>query len=300
MSVDFNSGIITDVLLLSIFSACPSIREVVLGEYCEIDPSALLTSHTVHALDSLIMESFVFRMFPCESSRSKCCCEIVIKDGGDMAFLHTFFANTLMAMRGITFSESDSVPITTDMLRILADAYGHSLEKCELHLSNDIEQEDMQYFLSHCPNMVELSLTTCLDDNILIDDADMRNLPVWCPRIAKLELIDCAVDIADDSFIYALERWSANSITAINLQGCRLLTDAVLPVIERCCPQLTSLSVRYTSFSKEALLQFVVTVAQNAVFCLLEVDHISRVWIVHKLKTKHGKLWRKLKVVSCF
>lgn len=115
--------------------------------------------------------------------------------------------------------------------RILADVHGRALVKGELFLWGDVHRVDMQHFLSHCPNLVDLSLTSGGDPISLINDADMRKLPVWRPRIAKLELIECGDAIADASFSYALERGSASAITAINVQGCSFLTDAVLPVL---------------------------------------------------------------------
>lgn len=299
ITVDFNSSIITDELLVSILSACPAIRDVVLGEYCEIDPSELLSSPVVHALDSFTMRSFVFRMFPCESPRSKRCCEIeamrkpVFHDG-ELPFLRSFSTEAAMLIRSITISKSSGFTITGEYLRMVA---GCAMQKCVLYLAYGVQQADVQYFLSHCPNMVDLPLSSH-GDRTLIDDTDMRNLPLWCPRIAKLELIACATDISDESLSCALEAWSVNSISVINLHGCRLLTDAVLPVIERYCPRLTSLSTMDTRFLKETLLQFVIFMAQNKVFCFLEADYLARSWIADELKTNHGAVWNQVKVVE--
>lgn len=115
----------------------------------------------------------------------------------------------------------------------------------------------------------------------------MRELPLWCPRISKLQLDKCAPSIIDASLSCALERWSTNNFTALGLFGCELLTDAVLPIIEKCCPQLISLGVEGTKISKEALLQFVMSIANNKVFRLVETVSDSHFWMVAELR-KHG------------
>lgn len=201
--------------------------------------------------------------------------------------------NIPIAIRAIN-SADDVVNVSANMLRALADFHGPTLEKCDVVLALDVFAADLQYFISRCPNMVELLLEG-FDPRGLIDDAGMRNLPLWCPRISKLKLYCCAEDITDEALCFALEKWSANGITLLDLYRCQLLTDAVLPVIERCCPRLVSLSLQ-AKVSKEALLQFVLSISKNKVFSLVEPGgwHL-RDWLKAELKT-HAALWKKVAV----
>lgn len=287
--IEFDGNSVTHDLILAILAACPAIKEVVLGEDGSAARFSLLSSHAIRTLTLLSVWPVECRIFSSDSSGR--CCEVFFNEPVELNFLRTM----PLPIRGITFRWRYGSHIAADLLRVLADSHGHTLEKCKLFLHESMNRTDLQYFLSRCPNMSDLSLNFQKRPTDLIDDTDMRNLSLWCPRIAKLELNCCAVAITDESVGYALKRWSANNITAFHLCDCQLLTDAVLPIIEKCCPQLHSMCVPSTSFSKEAVLQFVLNISNNWVFSSVEPPYELRDWLEGELR-KHGTLWKRVKV----
>lgn len=273
--VDFSGKHVTNDVILSILAACPNMRDVALGVRCKVTYD-LLSAPAVQELDRVSLWPFDLRFSPCEAGGSRRCCEMAVN--ADTGFLSALIAISPLLIRAITFSDGQYVVVATpDVLRALADFHGWSLEKCKLNFWDDVKQDDVQYFLSRCPNMVDLSLTSSSrNEGILIDDKDMRNLPLWCPRISKLELVDCAMDITDESVSYALDKWSAKNITAIVLRGCHLLTDGLLPVIERCCPKLTLLNVQGMKLSKTPNQQWrASSKLPNRAFWLINQQQIS-------------------------
>lgn len=175
--MSFIGKLVTNDIILSILTACPWIREVVVGEPNTISHPSLLASPAVHALDSLKVWPFEYRFYPSKYSTGRCC-DVVIRRRANMYILCTL----AVAIRGLDCADY-GIGFFADSLSMLADTHGLTLERCNLLLGDDVNTAEMEYFLSRCPNMVELSLTPHGDKRALIDNACLRSLPLWCPRI---------------------------------------------------------------------------------------------------------------------
>lgn len=160
--VEFNGAPMSSGLILSILAACPWIRDVVFTDYeGKTSHSGLLSSNLLQGLDMFRMWPFEYNFSPCESGHSRRCCEIVVHEHTEStpSFIRTLFTTTSFAIRGFTLNESVHIVISANSLRLLVDAHGDTLEKCELCLFYDVNRANIQDFLSRCPNMMELTLT---------------------------------------------------------------------------------------------------------------------------------------------
>lgn len=255
----------SDEVGMAVLSECPQLQEIEIddGSMKLLITMANAASTSARNLARVQVRNIVCTFGLSSSDRQQRCCDIVVVhyDGWDN--MDDLVSALTIPIRRISLGSENAV-ISEFALEMLHVLHGHALEVVQFLFWDDFDPIQVQTFLMHCPNLTELSFTA-IDESSLIDNDALRKLPMWCPRISKLELIRCAIELTDDSIGYALEKWSANKITVLNLDDCSL-TDAVLPKIAQHCPHLISLSVERNLLSKEALLAFRLEISKNQVF----------------------------------
>lgn len=168
-------------------------------------------------------------------------------------------------------------------LRLLAVEHSQTLDTFQCALDMDVELADMRFFIAKCRNLNHLRLSF-RQPLFSFEDEDIRNLPIYCPSLTSLGVSDCASRITDAAFLEFLEGYRASEMYNLDLEGCARLTDAVLDKLPESLPRLTMLNVRNTSFSKEAVLAFLLKGMnlQSFQFPTTEVQS----WVVEQLTAR--------------
>lgn len=237
--VGLDGHMVTTNAVLDVLSVCPKLKEIELGPTSPVSFELLATisaDNCAHKLDRISLCDIYISF---HANHRRRWCDVIATEtlwDGDL-----FFSSLRAPIRSIVFGENTR--IDSMLLRLLADGHGATLEVAELYLDSLMQRLEVQYFLQRCSTLVELSLNGCFGEGNLITADDLRNLPLWCPRISKLQLTRCTKGLTNESVAVALERWSQNNITVLKLHGCGLSADAIMPVIRRCCPGLLHLSV---------------------------------------------------------
>lgn len=261
----FGGKIVTNTLLHGILAVCPDLEYVHIGETspATIDMFTAFSNPTHAKLKQVDMLNVTVRFI---STPTRVCEVATIGTGfGDYDFTCNDMDDLLGAlhtpMRSLRIDQSAFLEVSVDAsnICILANLHGRSLQVLDLWF--DAERAEVQYFLKRCPNLVEMFLHSATAGNHITNN-DMLDLPAWCPKLTKMGLCNCAVDLSDEALASALKAWSPN-ITVLELFGCRGLTDAFLPLLAQACPRLHDLSVRNTLFSKEALVDCVLSCAPD-------------------------------------
>lgn len=280
---------VTDALVQAALLTCPLLKELDIGMRSAVTYellSFITNSAFINKLAFVHLSGTLIRFHPQGEG-----CEVTVRHRAALCGPSCCLSCLNIPIRELTLSQGDGAVIHRSDLRLLADLHGSALLVATLMLSADIERADVQYFLSHCPNMCKLFMSAVDEGRSLLSNDDLRNLPSWCPRITRIGLIDCAVDLTDDSVIYALSRWSCNHMTKVNFYGCRLLTDTILPYIEEYCPDLIELYLWHTGITKEALLGTMLCLSKNGVFHEVTAPDLqSKHWIADQQKKSKWKL----------
>lgn len=144
----------------------------------------------------------------------------------------------------------------------------------------------MQHFLRNCPQLTCLCLLAAPARNLL-EDEDIRNLPLTCPLLRELTLIDCATGITDAAVVAALEGLAYNNVQCLTFCCCALLTDAILPKIAELCPHITALSICGTATSKDGALQFLLRMAEKDSFVEFNAStEDMKMWLQQQIKER--------------
>lgn len=87
--------------------------------------------------------------------------------------------------------------VSSQTLTLLAANCGHQLEAYSTHFGGSADHSDFLRFLSQCPSLQRLSISSCWE---LVIDASLHQLPLFCPHISVLDLVDLH-QLTDDGIV---------------------------------------------------------------------------------------------------
>lgn len=183
----------------------------------------------------------------------------------------------------LLFGETRCVSLSKSATIILADKFGSLLKGLWVELRSSITKKDLLYLLSRCP-LLELLQLHPRPARSLLEDDDLFQMSGICMKLNTLCLDSgSAKNITDSGLVNALKRWPL--ICDLQLVGCKLLTDAVVPQILQCLPKLEILSVSMCSISKECILSL--ALVPGHLTSLYPSTDADSVWILAQLKERN-------------
>lgn len=277
---------ISSALMTAIAQACPKLKDVFLDSHCKIDYDLIAVFiSTCPAIDYIsIMDGVVV----VHSDKGKRYCNVY--RNGDCPAASTLSMLISIPLPIQVFGQDERIMrVDSRCIALLADRHGASLINANFAFSPDVQRSDMQHFLANCPHLVVLILLhKSVPGEVVIEDEDLLALPTRCPKLKQLRLDGCADTLTDAAVIAALRRYQGNGMTYIGLNGCTLLTNAVLQVIDELFPNIQVLMLLDATISQDTLLAFVL----KRMHCLRYVappDLAMKLWLEKQLKDRHWK-----------
>lgn len=280
--VNLDSSAVNSSLVERMVVACRKLRNIVLGTHCPVT-FELVNTLAVKASLQVTLNNVII--------------DLTNRGGGVIDCEIKWTGETSSTCRVESVMNSIRLPICGLIHATLQDwvcfrkrslhrlEQFQSLKRVDVCFDDDVDREDVQLFLRHCPKLICLNIAASTPRN-LIGDEEIRNLPLTCPLLCRLCIVDCAASITDCAVIVALEGLALNNIRSLTFHHCGLLTDAILPAIEEHCPNITLLSICGTAISKEGALDFLSRMVPKSTF--LEFD----------APTEDIKMWLKEQVTQ--
>lgn len=179
--------------------------------------------------------------------------------------------------------EETHAVLSKPAMALLADKFGSELEALWIEVPADVAVKDLMNLLSRCPLLEQIELHQNVSRSLLEDD-DLLQLSGFCPKLNALRLgRGSAKNITDSGLVKALKRWPL--ICDLQLIGCNLLTDAAVPQILQCLPDLEMFNVGLCNISKECMLT--VTLHPSRLTDITPSTSADKVWIEQELKGKN-------------
>lgn len=272
---DVNSPAVTDASMESIANSCAALRVIRLGDTCSVS-LALLTTLTANKLCNLMLCGVCLSF-----QDDPRCCEVVWKDRNSAAQTHALLSLLHAPVWRFVMQSRRSkwVRFNKSSLHLLSNRPTHALKEIELGLEDDVSAADVHQLLINCPSL-ELLFVQSAQPRSLLEDDIVQSLPRCCPRLREFSFVNSAINLTDQAITAALIGLAQNDITYIHLRSCYLLTDAVLGVIEDCCPHLNTLSlVNSTAITEEALLDFLLIKPKPTLSRLRPPTREATAWI---------------------
>lgn len=173
----------------------------------------------------------------------------------------------------------------------LAHRHGKDLRTLSLLLahsngsSSAFTDSSMATALSYCNKLVALELEGCQT----FTDKLLQMLPKHCPHLREISLVD-GIAFSENAMSTLLVSY-ASQIKRLNVEGCAMISDALLESILRVRPPLiTVLDIRETTVTFSALLAFVKAMMSSTLL-VLNIDEDLVMVLKDKLSIEERSYW---------